>query len=61
MLAMSCTTGEHFGHTDVVISPSFTASEPTLILCGGDNDAISASSELFWESSVCDVVVDLDR
>ena len=57
---MSYTTGEHFGGTDVVILPSFTASKPALILCGGNNDAISASPELFWESSVCDVVVDLD-
>ena len=52
MLAISCTTRKHFGETDIVILPSFTAFEPALILCGGNNDAISASPELFWESSI---------
>lgn len=57
---MSYSAGKHIGKTDVVVPPSFSTSEPCLILCGGDNDAIPASSELLWKSSICDIVVDLD-
>ena len=35
----------------------FATYEPVLILCGGNEDAISSSSELFWERRICGVVV----
>ena len=51
---------KHVGETDVVVAPSFATSEPVLILCGGNDDAISPTSELLWERRIRDVVVDLD-
>jgi hypothetical protein len=60
VLCMSCTDRKHDAETDVVTASSFAASEFVLILCGGNDDAISPSSELLWERPICDVVVDLD-
>lgn len=58
---MSCNVRRYVGETDVVITLSFSTSEPALILYGGHDDAIPTSSEFLWESSICDVIVDLDR
>lgn len=60
---MSSGTAKNVGETDVVVvivvTSSFPTSEPGLILCARNDDAISPTSELLWESSVCNVVIDL--
>ena len=44
----------------VVVPPSFAISRSALILCGGNDDAVSPSSGLLLESGACDIVVDHD-
>lgn len=56
---MSFSAAKHVEETDVVVPSSFATSKPGLIFCARNDDAISPTSELLWESSVCNVVVDL--